>query len=68
MGTKCGFVRRIWVRNKKVEHRTYLAGTDDAESIKIKNEILKVFPDEVYPFPFNIWGVSMEGNKYSVFL
>jgi len=57
---------RIWVRNKKVEHRTYLAGTKDAESVKIKNEILKVFPDEVYPWDFNIWGVSMEGNKYSV--
>ena len=57
---------RTWVQNKKVVHRNYFAGSEDPETVKVKNEILKKFPGEEYPYPMQIWGVKMEGNKYSV--
>ena len=57
---------RAWIQNKAVVHRTYWAGSEDAETIKVKNEILKVFPDETFPHPVNVWGVKMGGNKYTI--
>ena len=34
---------RTWVQNKKVVHRNYFAGSEDPETVKVKNEILKNF-------------------------
>tara|TARA_Y100000004_G_scaffold154680_1_gene178907 strand:+ start:990 stop:1817 length:828 start_codon:yes stop_codon:yes gene_type:complete len=57
---------RAWIQNKKVVHRTYWAGSDDAETTKIKNEILAKFPNETWPWEPNVWGVKMGANKYSL--
>jgi hypothetical protein len=57
---------RAWIQNKAVVHRTYWAGSEDSETIKVKNEILKVFPNETFPHPINVWGVKMGGNKYTI--
>jgi len=57
---------RAWIQNKTVIHRTYWGGSEDAETIKVKNEILAKFPDETYPFEMQVWGVKMGANKYSV--
>ena len=57
---------RAWIQNKAVVHRTYWAGSEDSETIKVKNEILKVFPNETFPHAINVWGVKMGGNKYTI--
>ena len=57
---------RTWIQNKTVVHRTYWAGSEDDETKKVKDEILKVFPDETFPFPMYVWGVKMGGNKYTI--
>ena len=57
---------RAWIQNKTVIHRTYWGGSEDAETIKVKNEILAKFPDETYPYEMQVWGVKMGANKYSV--
>ena len=45
---------RAWIQNKTVIHRTYWGGSEDAETIKVKNEILAKFPDETYPFEMQV--------------
>ena len=57
---------RAWIQNKAVVHRTYWAGSEDAETVKIKNEILAKFPNETWPYEPNVWGVKMGANKYSI--
>tara|TARA_Y100000361_G_scaffold145716_1_gene155262 strand:- start:7970 stop:8797 length:828 start_codon:yes stop_codon:yes gene_type:complete len=57
---------RAWIKNKKVVHRTYWGGSDDAETKAVLNEIKGKFPKETYAFPIVVWGVKMDGNKYSV--
>ena len=57
---------RAWIQNKAVVHRTYWAGSEDSETVKIKNEILAKFPNETWPFEPNVWGVKMGANKYSL--
>ena len=53
---------RAYINNKKVTNRVYFAGSEDAEVVKIKNQVTNVFPDETFPYDVQTWGVDTDAN------